>query len=59
MAAVWTGDGNEHELVPMGADQLGNTFGGFRLSFCWDKWRIALSASQRGSRSPAFAELMM
>jgi hypothetical protein len=45
-----------------GADQepmLGNTLGGFRLNFCWDKYRIALSVSQRGSRSPAFAALMM
>jgi hypothetical protein len=34
-----------------------NSAGGVRLNFCRDKYRSALSASQRGSRSPPFAAL--
>jgi len=34
-------------------------FGGVRLNLCRAKYRIALSANQRGSRSPALAAWIM
>jgi hypothetical protein len=58
-ATVLSGGSPRRAIRQNGPAFYGMSFGGVRLNLCRAKYRSALSANQRGSRSPALAAWIM